>query len=98
MRHGRRVQSRAAFEACAEEVRCARRMLANQPRIHRLRKRISGERRNCWPIGWAPMRVPTRRNRASELLETGDRAGHALWAEIIRALDRLVLPPKGSPD
>jgi hypothetical protein len=37
-------------------------------------------------------------NRASELLETGDRASHALWTDIIRALDRLLAPAKGSPD
>jgi hypothetical protein len=37
-------------------------------------------------------------NRASELLEIGDRAGHGLWTEIIRALDRLLPPAKGSPD
>lgn len=37
--------------------------------------------------------------RAGELLKTGDRAGHALWTEIIRAIDHL-LPPaaKGSTD
>ena len=37
-------------------------------------------------------------NRASELLEIGDHARHALWTEIIRALDRLLPPAKGSPD
>jgi hypothetical protein len=37
-------------------------------------------------------------NRASELLEIGDRAGHAVWAEIIGALDRLLPPAKGPPD
>jgi hypothetical protein len=37
-------------------------------------------------------------DRARELLEIGDRAGHALWTEIIRALDRLLPPVKGSPD
>jgi hypothetical protein len=36
-------------------------------------------------------------NRASELLETGDRASHAVWTDIVRALDRL-LPPNGSAD
>ena len=34
-------------------------------------------------------------NRASELLEIGDRAGHALWTDVIRALDRLLPPAKG---
>jgi hypothetical protein len=37
-------------------------------------------------------------NRASELLEIGDHARHALWTEIIRALDRLLPPARGSPD
>jgi hypothetical protein len=37
-------------------------------------------------------------NRSRELLEIGDRAGHGLWTEIIRALDRLLPPAKGSPD
>jgi len=37
-------------------------------------------------------------NRASELLEIGDRAGHALWTDIIHALDRLLSTAKGSPD
>jgi hypothetical protein len=37
-------------------------------------------------------------NRANELLDIGDRAGHALWMEIIRALDRLLSTAKGSPD
>jgi len=37
-------------------------------------------------------------SRASELLEIGDHARHALWTEIIRARDRLLPPAKGSPD
>jgi len=37
-------------------------------------------------------------NRANELLEIGDRTGHALWADIIHALDSLLPPAKGSPD
>ena len=37
-------------------------------------------------------------NRANELLEIGDRAGHALWLDVIRALGRLLPPAKGSPD
>jgi hypothetical protein len=37
-------------------------------------------------------------NRANELLEIGDRTGHAMWTDIIRALDSLLAPAKGSPD
>ena len=37
-------------------------------------------------------------NRANELLEIGDRTGHAIWTDIVRALDGLLPPPKGSPD
>jgi hypothetical protein len=37
--------------------------------------------------------------RASELLKTEDRISHALWTDIIRAIDHLLPPtPKGSPD
>lgn len=36
--------------------------------------------------------------RAHELRETGDTAGHDLWMDIIRALDRLLPAAEGAPD
>jgi hypothetical protein len=37
-------------------------------------------------------------NRASELLDAGDHAGHTLWTDIMHALERLLPPTRGSSD